>query len=151
MISRTGVHAIRALVAIADVPEGRRAGAAAVAREIGAPPNYLGKLLQKLGSQGLVEAVKGQGGGFRLARPAASIRLIDIVEPLDPSVRWRGCLLGRPTCSDAAPCATHGRWARIRDRYIDLLSQTTVADLVAEERGVPAARKAPRRKGNPRR
>lgn len=57
MITRTGLHAVRAMVVLARLPEGACAGAVGIAREIGAPPNYLSKLLQ-----GLARAVaKGPG------------------------------------------------------------------------------------------
>ncbi len=140
MITRTGVHAINALTVLARLPEERCVGAVAVAAQIGAPPNYLGKLLQKLGGRGLVESRRGFGGGFRLARRAESIRLIDVIEPIEQISRWTGCFLGRPTCSDATPCAVHHRWARARDAYLDLLSRTTIADLVS---GAGAERPAP--------
>ena len=54
MISKTGLHAVRAILALARLRDGEFAGAASVAREIGAPQNYLGKLLQTLARCGLV-------------------------------------------------------------------------------------------------
>ena len=46
MFTKTSLHAIRAFMVLAELPEGTHAGAAAIAKEIGAPQNYLGKLLQ---------------------------------------------------------------------------------------------------------
>jgi Rrf2 family protein len=68
MITKTGMHAVRPMVALARLPEGTYAGAAWVAQEIGAPQNYLGQLLQTLAHEGLVQSQKGLGGGFCLAR-----------------------------------------------------------------------------------
>ena len=48
MLSKTGLHTIRALVELAKLPAGEFSGAAAIAVEIDAPKNYLGKLLQTL-------------------------------------------------------------------------------------------------------
>src|SRR5262245_8511000 len=81
MISKTGLHAVRGMLALSRLPEGAYAGAASVAREIGAPQNYLGKLLQNLARYGLVESQKGIGGGFRLAKNAKHVTLFDIVDP----------------------------------------------------------------------
>jgi Rrf2 family protein len=119
-------------LALAQVPEGTYAGAAAIAKEINAPQNYLGKLLQSLSREGLVQSQKGLGGGFRLARPAQSISLLEVVEPIEHISRWSGCILGRSQCSDESPCAIHHRWKQVRDAYLRLLKQTTIADLVAK-------------------
>lgn len=130
MISKTGIHAIKALATLAELPEGVYAGAGAIAREIGAPQNYLGKLLQTLSHQGIVSSQKGLGGGFRLAREPDAITLWDAIEPIDHVSRWNGCLLGRPQCSDAAPCAIHSRWGVVRDAYVKMLKETTIAELL---------------------
>jgi Rrf2 family protein len=103
-----------------------------IAKEIGAPQNYLGKLLQALAREGLVESQKGLGGGFRLARDARQISLIDVVEPLEHVSRWSGCILGRSECADANPCAIHNRWKTVRDAYLHMLRRTTIAELVAK-------------------
>jgi Rrf2 family protein len=137
MLSKTGLHAVRAIVALARLPEGAYAGAARIAGEIGAPQNYLGKLLKALAEEGLVESQKGLGGGFRLARDARHISLLDIVEPIEHISRWSGCILGRPECSEGNPCALHDRWKAVRDSYLRMLQRTTIAELVAQ--GEPAA------------
>jgi Rrf2 family protein len=132
MLTKTGLHAVRAMLALARLPEGAYAGSASVAREIGAPPNYLGKLLQMLAREGLVQSQKGLGGGFRLARDPAAISLLDVVEPIEQVSRWSGCILGRPECSDSAPCALHERYKKVRNDYLRLLRDTTLADLLVK-------------------
>ena len=44
--------------------------------------------------------------------------------------RFAGCFLGRAECSDTDPCALHDRWADLRDRYLAILSETPLADLL---------------------
>jgi Rrf2 family protein len=115
---------------LAGLPEGARAGATVIAERIGAPPNYLGKLLRGMVREGLVDSQKGPGGGFRLARGAGRIRLLDVLESIEQISRWNGCFLGRPDCSEDTPCAVHSRWKSLRDEYLEMLAQTTIADLV---------------------
>jgi Rrf2 family protein len=135
VITKSGLHAVRAMVALARLPAGAYAGAASIARDIGAPPNYLSKLLQGLVREGLVQSQKGVGGGFRLARNPKAISLLDVVEPIEKVSRWSGCILGRKECSDETPCPIHHRWKKVRDAYLAMLRQTTIAELVA--RGEP--------------
>lgn len=137
MLSKTGLHAVRAVVALAKLPQGAFAGAARIAQEIGAPQNYLAKLLKSLAEEGVVESQKGLGGGFRLARAAREISLLDVVEPIERISRWSGCVLGRAECGEADPCAIHNRWKAVRDGYLRMLQRTTIAELVAK--GEPVA------------
>ena len=129
MLSKTAIHTISALVSLAERPPGTYVGAGDLAREIAAPPNYLGKLLKGLGDQGLVESQKGKGGGFRLARPPAGISLFEVADRIDRVSRWNGCFLGRGRCADEEPCPVHCRWGALRDQYFGLLHDTTIADL----------------------
>ena len=129
MISRSGQHALQALTELARLAAGESAGAQSIAERIGAPGNYLGKLLQMMARRRLVTSRKGLGGGFRLARDAGSIRLIDVMTALDQSPDEDSCLLtGRP-CSHESACAVHERWAPVRREFLDLLRTTTIADL----------------------
>src|SRR6516162_6777710 len=137
MLSKTGLHAVRALVVLGKLPDGSYAGAARIAQEIGAPQNYLGKLLKTLAEEGLVKSQKGLGGGFRLARAPEEIALIDVIEPIEHISRWSGCILGRPECSEIDSCAIHNRWKAVRDAYLRMLQRTTIAELVAK--GEPTA------------
>ncbi len=115
---------------LAGLPEGQRVGATTIAERIDAPPNYLGKLLRDMVRDGLVESQKGPGGGFRLARDPRKIRLLDVVESIEQITRWDGCFLGFPECSEDKPCALHLRWKQLRDDYLEMLSATTIDDLV---------------------
>ncbi|MDX9856661.1 MAG: Rrf2 family transcriptional regulator [candidate division Zixibacteria bacterium] len=135
MISKTGISAAKALAVLAKIPDREYAGSAAIAKEIGAPQNYLGKLLKALASEGLVESQKGFGGGFRLARPAAKISLFDVVEPIDKVSRWGNCFLGNGRCNEHDPCAVHDRWKRVREEYLGFLRETTIADLAGRDSG----------------
>ncbi len=132
MLSKTALHAVRAMIALAQLPEGAYAGAGRIAQEIGAPQNYLGKLLKTLAEEGLLESQKGLGGGFRLRRRPRDISLLDVVEPIEHVSRWSGCILGRPECSESDPCAIHNRWKAVRNAYVHMLERTTLAELVAK-------------------
>jgi Rrf2 family nitric oxide-sensitive transcriptional repressor len=132
VISKTGTHALTALAVLAKLSNGDYAGTGDVARTIGAPRNYLGKLLKALSGQGLVESQKGKGGGFRLARDPATITLLDVMEPVGRVSRWTGCFLGQARCSADVACAVHARWSVTREAYFQFLKNTTVADLVTQ-------------------
>jgi|YNPBryunderm2012_1023409.scaffolds.fasta_scaffold00291_10 Rrf2 family protein len=143
MLSRTGIYTCRALVVLASLPEGQYLGAAEIAQQIGAPKNYLGKLLKVLTDQGLLQSQKGKGGGVRLARSPAHITLWEAMEPFEKVSRWEGCFLGHPLCSDATGCPVHPRWKKVRDAYLEFLQQTTIAELLAGARIMPQSGSRP--------
>jgi Rrf2 family iron-sulfur cluster assembly transcriptional regulator len=134
VFSKSDVHALRALVALAQLPPGTYRGAVAIARQTGAPRNYLGKLLQMLARRGLVESQKGLGGGFKLARQPHAISLFDVVEAIEDTRRWNACILGNPSCSERSPCSVHSRWSPIREAYLDMMKRTTIAELTPKAR-----------------
>ena len=151
MISRSGIHGIRALCALSRLREGEYAGASTLAKEIEAPENYLGKLLQSLARTKLVESRKGARGGFRLARDPARITLFEIVDAIENIGRWNGCFLGRRTCSSDTPCSVHDRWAEVKGAYLALLSETTVAGVAEREDQLAAVAETTRPPRAPRR
>jgi Rrf2 family protein len=127
------------MVALARLPEGEYAAAAHVARSVGAPPNYLAKIFKTLAQDGLLVSQKGLGGGFRLARPPRKITLYDVVEPIEHLGRWSGCILGQRDCSEEHSCMIHEQWKRVRGSYLQMLAQTTIADLAV--RGLERVRR----------
>ncbi len=135
MISRTAKHALRACIILARTPEDECRGAVSIAGEIGAPANYLGKLLKTLAERGVLSSQKGAGGGFHLAKPAEQTLLLDIVDPFDKVSAWRGCLMGNGDCSPDNPCALHSRAAVVRDAYLDIMQTATLAEVAG--RGDP--------------
>lgn len=138
MISKTALHTVKAVVALAERPEEFQ-GASSIAERIGAPQNYLGKLLQGLVQTGVVVSQKGKGGGFQLARSPEQISLFDVVEPVDHVSRWEGCFMGNVACSSVTPCAMHYKWVAIRNDYLTMLKETNVADVAAHRGPSPVA------------
>lgn len=136
MISKTALHTLKAVVLLAERP-GEYQGAAHIAEQIGAPQNYLGKLLQALVPTGIVHSQKGMGGGFTLARRPADITLFDVVEPVDHISRWEGCFMGKESCDAANPCALHHQWAAVRHAYLAMLKGSTLADVVERRTELP--------------
>lgn len=131
MLTVTAQHAIRALVELARLDAGETMFGKDLARRANVPPNYLSKILWTLGSTGVIEATRGTNGGYRLGRPAESIRLVDVVQPFEKSAQGNACLMdGTHPCDESAPCAAHEAWSRVRETYRAFLDSTTLAALV---------------------
>ena len=137
MISKTARNALRAVLCIAEREASGPVSAKALARELELPHNYLSKTLYRLVREGLLRATRGRGGGYLLVLPAAELRLSQVVEAIDPDGPESRCLLGRPECSPANPCAMHGRWCEVREAIDRFFAETTVGDLLDPPSPVP--------------
>ena len=134
MLSQTAEYALRAVLAVAEAGSEQPVGAARLAARLGIPQNYLSKTLHQLARAGVLESTRGKAGGFRLARPAGKISLLEVVSPFDDVTGRRTCLMGQPVCSDHNSCAAHERWKEVAERTAEFFKETSVADLAGEAR-----------------
>lgn len=97
------------------------------------PGPYLSKIVHALSRAKLVNTQRGIGGGVTLAREPDSITLHDLCESLaDPNIQSR-CMLGTAECSDERACPAHKFWVTQRNKQIEFLKKTTIADIAAFE------------------
>lgn len=94
-----------------------RVNAVQLAAETGLPAPTVQKLVSKLSAAGLLKSVRGAGGGFKLARPAAAISLADIVEAVEGPIALAACSerdrLDRQTCTLEASCSVRPHWPAV--------------------------------------
>ena len=133
MLSLTSEYALRAVLYLAAHADGSPVKLERIAEDIGVPRNYLSKTLHQLARVGVLRSDRGPTGGFRLARPADSMTLAEIVAPFDPARLARRCILGKGQCSDETPCAAHERWKHIAEPMRAFFRSTTVHDLLRDE------------------
>ena len=120
MLSTTSEHALRALTQLAGLPDGASMLGREIAERTGIPANYLSKILWTLGHAGIIGATRGNGGGYRLKRTAAEIRLFEVVELFE----------GERVKSDPDDaCAAQEAWRVARTAYLEYLRSTTLADI----------------------
>jgi Rrf2 family cysteine metabolism transcriptional repressor len=134
MFSTTCEYALRALVRLAQMPNGDAILGRDLARQAEIPANYLSKILLALRNAGVLATARGTGGGYRLRKPPETIRLIDVVGLFDGARAKPACLLGGKECSDEDACLAHASWREIREAYVQFLESTTLASIAQAER-----------------
>ena len=92
--------------------------------------SYLEQLFSKLRRQGLVDSVRGPGGGYRLSRECASIHVAAVIDAVNESVDATGCQ-GTSGCQGGDICLTHHLWTDLSKQIHGFLTNITLADLVA--------------------
>ncbi len=91
---------------------------------------YLEQLFSKLRRGGLVNSVRGPGGGYHLARPLADISVAEITDAVNERIDATRCH-GAGDCQQGDTCLTHHLWLDLTDQIHDFLSGISLADLVA--------------------
>src|SRR3569832_1455242 len=94
--------------------------------------SYLEQLFAKLRRGGLVTSVRGPGGGYRLSRPSAEVRIADIIVAVDePITATRGRPGSPKGCSGTSTrCVTHDLWDDLGRQIHVFLSSVALADVV---------------------
>lgn len=95
---------------------------------------YLEQLFVKLRRAGLVESVRGPGGGYRLAAVPEQTRIADIMAAVDERLNAMGCETtpGQGCGNSREACLTHALWEQLSAHVHVFLSQTTIADVIGD-------------------
>lgn len=124
---------------LASLPAKATLPTKALAEYHGVSETYLSKHLQALTRGGIIESVPGPRGGYRLARPATEITLLDVVEAIDgpePAFRCTEIRQQGPCAIESSayriPCTIHVAMARAEKLWRDELRTQTIADIVAQ-------------------
>ena len=130
MLSSTVEYALRAIVWLASHPREPQTNQQ-IADATLVPPGYLAKVMQSLGRDGLVHAQRGKKGGFVLARPAAQISVLDVVNIVEPIQRIRTCPLGI-AAHGTHLCPLHKRLDAAMAMVETAFRESSIAELIAE-------------------
>jgi Rrf2 family iron-sulfur cluster assembly transcriptional regulator len=93
--------------------------------------SYLEQLFARLRKHGLVNSVRGPGGGYLLGRDAQAISVGDVISAVDESVDATRCHGEGGGCQSGMRCLTHSLWSDLSQRIEDFLKNISLAELVA--------------------
>ena len=132
-LSTKGRYAVMAMADLANNGRDRAVSLAEIAARQEISLSYLEQLFARLRRGGLVSSVRGPGGGYRLARPAAETAVADIVLAVDEPLRAtrcsgqgsdRGCMMG------GERCITHHLWEDLGQEIHRYLSSVSLEDVL---------------------
>jgi Rrf2 family protein len=135
MISQTAEYALRAIVYLAG-QHGQPRTVSQIAEATQVPASYLAKVMQNLNRARLVHSQRGLNGGFALARDAAKLSILEVVNAVDPLRRFPECPLGIAEHRGQL-CPLHQRLDDAAQIVEETFREAMVADLLT----VPRARK----------
>lgn len=123
-------YTLRVLMYLALHPE-RLSTIQEIAHAYAISESHLTKVVHQLAKTGNVESIRGKNGGIRLARPAAEIRIGDVVRAAEGEAPIVACFEGKALCKIAEGCRLAGVLAQGFDALFASLNAHTLADLTA--------------------
>lgn len=129
LINRDVDYAARALVLMARANK-PTVSVAQMQEAVGVSRPFLRKTLQKLHKAGILQAVKGKGGGFALARNPENIRLSDLVTVLQGPLKLNDCVFQKKLCEHHGSCVLRHKIAGMESRLHAEISGVTIRDLL---------------------
>ncbi len=134
-LSTKGRYAMVALVDIATHSGGALVTLGDIAQRQDISLPYLEQLFVKLRRGDLVQSVRGPGGGYRLARPASEIRVVDVLSAVDETVdaMHKGAGASGGSSGSQAQSLTNRLWEGLSAHVYVFLHQTRLSDVIDNE------------------
>jgi Rrf2 family protein len=130
-LSTVGRYALRAMVDLASHADQGPVLCQAIAERQEVSEQYLAQLLGKLRRAGLIDSVRGPGGGYLLAKEPAQISASDVLRAVDEILEPVYCVDddAESACHRADGCPTHRLWMRLGSAIAEVLGSVTLAEL----------------------
>lgn len=132
MFSQTTEYALRAMACLALAPD-RLVPTTHLAALTKVPGNYLAKVLQQLAAAKLITGRRGVGGGYRLARTADRVNLLEIIRAVTTLERIERCPLDIASHGTAL-CPLHKILDRAAQEVIHLFDGVTLQNLIEDSK-----------------
>ena len=131
-LTTKGRYAVMAVVDLAKQNSTKPVSLSDIAGRQEISLSYLEQLFAKLRRAGIVNSVRGPGGGYSLASPAEDTRISDIIVAVDEPIRATRCTPGSPLgCTGLGTrCLTHDFWSELGQQIQAFLDSVSVADVV---------------------
>lgn len=134
ILSTKGRYAVMAMVDLAMRDGAHPTSLSQIAESQEIPLAYLEQIFARMKKSGLVQSVRGPGGGYILAKPSEEISMNTIVEASEESIKMTRCSAAEGGCMAArAKCLTHDLWEGLGDQIESYLSSVSLAQVCARE------------------
>ena len=131
LISTRGRYALRIMLELAQYDQSPYMPLPLIAEKQGISEKYLESIVSLLVKGGLVEGVRGKGGGYRLRRPLQDYSAGEILRLTEGSLAPVSCLEGdENACPRAGQCHTLPMWTKLEGLINSYLDSVTLADLL---------------------
>jgi len=129
-LGRESLYAVEGLLALGKKPFGAIMLLRDIALSGKVPETFLAKIFQKLARAGVLQSSRGAIRGYALARRPKDIKVKDIFLAIEGPELFDRCIFWSDRCAESNPCPMHSRWKRMRQEVMEMMEQTSLADLL---------------------
>ena len=141
LVSTKGRYALRVMIDLAEHIDEGYIPLQTIAKRQGISEKYLESILAVLSKAGLLDAVRGKGGGYRLSKPAKEYTAFEVLSLTEGTLAPVTCLESGQQCENAVNCRTLPLWQGLDQVIAAYLCSYTLADLTREEKPQPKRRR----------
>lgn len=131
-LSNTSRYAIRMLAYIADHKEETLLNATQLSDNLLIPYKFLTKIMTTLVKADIVESIRGRDGGFKLKKDAREIKVDDILNLFNDSIKDEECILGIGFCDSMCKCALHDQWMEPKLLTQKMFRESSLEDIAGK-------------------
>ena len=126
-VTRRGEYGLTAATYLACQKPGDLSQIHEIAAHCDLPEPFLAQILRRLVLSGIVRSKKGARGGFQLAKPAAEISFLDVLEALEGPVAVNQCQ-HTAGCDNKGNCSMESVWDRAQRAFVEVLRDSYLAE-----------------------
>lgn len=131
LVSTKGRYALRVMVELACHSREEYVPLRTIAQQQGISEKYLESILTVLSKAGVIDGLRGKGGGYRLNREAKDYSVGEILRLAEGTLAPISCLDCTPNkCERAASCRTLPMWEKLNTLICNYLDSVSLADLI---------------------
>ena len=131
-LSTKGRYALTAMLDLAIHHAEGPVTLAGISENQGISLSYLEQLFARLKRHGLVEGLRGPGGGYRLSRNPEDISVAEVITAIGEGIDATQCS-GSENCQDGERCLTHELWTKLGNEIYDFLANITLASFICRD------------------
>ena len=136
LVSTKGRYALRVMLELAQSQPDAYMPLPLIAQRQGISEKYLESIIAILSRAGLVEGLRGKGGGYRLTRSSAKYSVGEILRLTEGSLAPVTCLEGAENpCPRAGECTTLPMWQKLDNLINTYLDSVSLSDLLSQTDG----------------
>jgi Rrf2 family iron-sulfur cluster assembly transcriptional regulator len=136
VFSKSFGYALRGTLYVALMSDDRkRIQVDEIAKKLSVPKFFLGKIMNKIVKEGILNSTKGPYGGFSINSGTLQTSLMTLIGVTDGTEQFSSCLLHFRQCNPQTPCPLHIEMEQNRRHFRTVLINTTIADLLKQNRG----------------
>ena len=126
-------YALRVLMTLAATD--RHLSVDDIAQRFRISRNHLAKVVQRLQAEGLIETFRGRGGGMRLARPADTITVGEVVRRFENLDAFVSCFAAGSGCAINGLCGLKPLLSEAMEDFLTRLDQRRISELIPDPKG----------------